>query len=494
MDNINNIPPEVRVSPLGDMMLNFLIERDKEEPFLDFKETLDVSKGSHFANIAKDIFAFSNYGGGFLLIGFKERPKENEQNEESQEKPRKKMRAFLKTGLPNSFHIDSANLQTKFESYSNCPIELDYHEFYRIENGENRKFAAIYIPPSTCVLKPIKKGKYRYQSGKRKGKEKIVFEPGTIFFRRGTRSIIASEKEVEWIEQRAEKEGYKLSVLSGQPDIVYEKLFSNLFKVLELPEKIFSAYPREQFYENLEFRLIPRNSVFLFWKKCIYTFEDLTNPENFLSNLVHKESIVVEKTKDWLEDKDKKRILIQLLNKEFSFLSVSLKLRQEIKKKHNRTIRTHTFYFPCYEENRFETWKPRYKEISKRLVAQRIWAKQLNQFVFWHSALKAQFFSLDNQLFLRLNPSVIVTDDGLHPIPGGTVVTRLIYNRYNISYLNSLLFWVYYLSNGDDKIFLSNKQIKISGKPSTAELNFGIVFDRPSREIISKVPEVNLVR
>lgn len=475
------------------MMLDFLIEKDKEEPFLDFKETLDISRGSHFANIAKDIFAFSNYGGGFLLIGFKERPREKEQKDESEKKTTKKMRTFFKTGLPNSFHIDSANLQTKFESYSNYPIELDYHEFYRVEEGELRKFAAIYIPPSTCVLKPTKIGKYRYQSGKRKGKEKIVFEPGTIFFRRGTQSIIATENEVKWIKQRAEKEGYNLSVLSGRPDAVYEKLYSNLFKVLEIPEKIFSAYPKEQFYENLEFRLIPKNMVFLFWKKCLYTFEDLTNPENFLSNLTHKESIIVEKTKDWLDDKDKKRILIQLLNKEFSFLAESLKLRQEIKKKHNRTIRTHNFYFPCYEENRLESWKPRYKQISKRLVAQRIWARQLNQFVFWHSSLKAQFFSLDKQLFLRLNPSVIVTDDGQHPIPGGTVVTKLIFNRYNASYLNSLLFWTYYLSNGDNKIILANNKIMISGKPSVAELNFGIIFDRPSREII-EVPESKLQR
>jgi len=489
MKNVSNNPPEVIVDPLGDIMLDFLIERDKEEPFLDFKETLDISRGSPFAKVAKDIFAFSNYGGGFLLIGFKQR-----QREKDEAKKKEKKRTFIKAGLPDSFHIDSANLQTKFESYSNCPIELDYHEFYRTVNGENKRFAALYIPPSTCVLKPIKKGKYAYQTGKHKGKQKIVFEPETIFFRRGTQSIVASEREVKWIKQRAEKEGYKLSVLSGQPDKVPEKVFSNLFEVLEIPKKIYSALPRKEFYENLEFRMIPRNFVYLFWKRCIVTFEELSNPKSYLSNLVYQESILAEKTEEWLLDKDKKRVLIQLLNKEFSFLSRSLNLRQEVKKKFNRTIRTHKFYFPCYEERRIEAWKPRFKKIAKRLVAQRIWAKQLNQFVYWHSAIKAQFASLDNRLFLRLNPTVIVTDDGIHPIAGGTLITRLIYNRYNLSYLNSLLFWIYYLSNENGNLFLADNKIKVSGKPSVTKLDVGIIFDRPTREIVDEIPEVKILR
>jgi hypothetical protein len=70
-----NSLPEVYVDPLGDIMLDFIIAKDKEEPFIDFKASLEITKRSPFPKIAKDIFAFSNYGGGFLLIGFKERLK-----------------------------------------------------------------------------------------------------------------------------------------------------------------------------------------------------------------------------------------------------------------------------------------------------------------------------------------------------------------------------------------------------------------------------------
>ena len=72
--------PEVNVEPLGDTMLDFLIERDHEEPFIDFKEKMSISKKSPFSKIAKDIFAFSNYGGGFIILGFKKRKKLNLKN------------------------------------------------------------------------------------------------------------------------------------------------------------------------------------------------------------------------------------------------------------------------------------------------------------------------------------------------------------------------------------------------------------------------------
>ncbi len=42
------LPPEVVVEPLGDMMLNFLIDRDKEDAFIDFIEhTLGSKRYRH---------------------------------------------------------------------------------------------------------------------------------------------------------------------------------------------------------------------------------------------------------------------------------------------------------------------------------------------------------------------------------------------------------------------------------------------------------------
>jgi hypothetical protein len=55
-----------------------------------------------------------------------------------------------------------------------------------------KKFAAIYIPPAPCVLKPTKDGIYSTNVGKKK----TAFKKDVVLFRRETRSIPASEKEL----------------------------------------------------------------------------------------------------------------------------------------------------------------------------------------------------------------------------------------------------------------------------------------------------------
>lgn len=200
--------PEVNVEPLGDTMVDFLIDRDQEESFVDFKETLSISKNSPFAKIAKDLFAFSNYGGGFILTGFKER---KTPIDETKEIPPEEKRRFIPVGLPADFCVDQADLQSKFNAYSSSPIIIDYREFQRKFSGTDRKFAAIYIPASSLVLKPTKDGTYADE----RGKSKNAFLANNILFRRGTQSIVASDEEVAFIKRRAEKEGYKLSILNG---------------------------------------------------------------------------------------------------------------------------------------------------------------------------------------------------------------------------------------------------------------------------------------
>ena len=104
---------EIECSPLGEHALSFIRSQKKESPFLDFKHTINISKHSSFPEIAKDIFAFSNYGGGWILIGWDEY----------------KSSQFIPIGLSEDYELDPANLQTKFNSYSNCQINMEYLEF-----------------------------------------------------------------------------------------------------------------------------------------------------------------------------------------------------------------------------------------------------------------------------------------------------------------------------------------------------------------------------
>lgn len=470
--------PEVKVEPLGDLMLDFLIERDNESEYVDFKEIIDISRDGPFAKIAKDIFAFSNYGGGFILIGFKERKNEPRVNEGTTERPK---RTFLQVGLPEDFHIDQASLQEKFNAYSNSPIELGYREFWRKIDGVQKKFAAIYVQGSQLVLQPVKRGIYEDS----RGKTKIAFDQGTVLIRRGTQSIVASDSDLAWIKERSQNTGYSLSVLTGKPDYMEETLFSNLFRIIKFPASIWSADEVE-----LDGAKTIENDgdfqSFVPWNGKIVSFCNLLEINEAFSLRISKESIKKEDVQSWVQDPDRRRVIIWLLNNELSLHVGKIGLSEEPSK--------HKFFYSCAEESRKEAWKSRFRASSEKTVAQRIWAEQLHSFVYWHIAVNARFTSLYNKIYLRLIPTIQITEDGRNAIFGekeGTIITRLTHNKYNADYLNSVLFWIQKLANGNDVLSLSNDLIIVSTDPVEVDIGVGIRADVPPTESSLKAEGLN---
>jgi len=474
MANYISTLPEVNVEPLGDIMLDYLIEKDSEDEYLDFKETLSISKDAPFAKIAKDIFAFSNWGGGFIIIGFRERKKFRSINPEEK-------RSFIPILLPENFHIDQADLQTKFNSYSPEPLRIGYREFYRNFGGTDYKLAAIYIPPSTSVLKPSKDGFYLDEKGKRRQ----AFRAEVIFYRRGTQSILASKEEISFIQRRAQSEGYRISVLSGQPDQIQEKIYSNLFEVIKTPKTIWTAYPKSiDSAISGRVRHIPYSEVYVSWNNKIITFTDLSNPKGPFWNEIEINSIKKDDLTEWLNDHNKQKVIINLLNKEIRFLADKIGLLRE-------EYRKQKFYYSCDGEARTITWNPRYRTSSTLTVAQRMWASQLNRYIFWHIAVIARFRYLGYRLFLRLEPTLIITINGRKAIFGpkeGTIITRLTYHRYNASYLNSLLFWISQFAEGKDTITLAQGKFLVSARSVESKINVGILSDRPAKEPLEEIP------
>jgi len=387
--------------------------------------------------------------------------------------------------LAEDFHIDQADLQQKFNAYLTNPIDLPYREFYRNLQGTQRRFAAVYIPPSSCVLKPIRSGVYRDENGK----QHTAFMVNSVLIRRGTQSTAATKEEIAWIHRRAEREGYRLGVLSGQPDQVQETVYSNLFEVIKAPEIIWTASLRAtREGQPPQQGNTPYRAVYVLWNDRMVTFDDISTPQSPLWEMIEPSSVQGEQLAAWLADEDRQRVVIWLLNKELRFLAGRLGLLHE--------PRRQKFYYSCDGEYRTETWSPRFRASSTLKVAQRIWAQQLGRPIFWHLAVVAPFTRIGDRLFLKLIPTIQLTNNGRKAVFGpreGTVITRLTYNRYNSSYLNQILFWISRLADAKQSIELAQGKILVSAKPVESPISVGILFDRPTAEPVQEIPEIEIV-
>lgn len=465
---------EVETEPLSDYVINFLTSSTKESPYLDFKKILDIRKVSDFPEIAKDIFAFSNYGGGWLLLGWEEYKKNQ----------------FVPVGLPKDFELEPANLQTKFNSYSNIPLAIDYKEFQRDFrnkfplakeefakkiNSISNRFAAVFIPPSSDYLLPIKEGKYIIGE-----KERVVFKEKDLLYRRGTQSIPPSETEKSIIAKRLIKENYKLSLLSGEPDEIEEEIFSNLFEIKSSPKFVFSADIKD--YDNASIKVLLKQFdvfpefyfKFKIWSKKIVTFENLLDPNNPYRVIINEETISKQPIEGWLKDNDKHKVIKEVLNREIKHFAIKNGMRYGQKK--------NTLYYSCDSNGREESWKTRYSS-SKKIVAALFYSNKLKRQVFWHVAFHPEVLEYSGKFYLRILPTFVITEDGKNSISNssiGPIITKLSYDKYNSIYLNNVLFWIHQLGKGQDVVI--KDYFKISKDPVKLKSKLGILYDIPSNE------------
>ena len=466
--------------PIGDYVISYLLVQTKETTFHDFKWTLDVAKDSQdFPKIIKDVYAFSNYGGGWLVLGVK-------QNDNSDEKIKGK---FIKSGLPEEYNLEDASLQEKINSFLDEPISIQYTEFTRTINKQERKFALVYFPPSSKMMTSKKDVKYKVGD-----KEKTAVLKDTVYVRRGTQSIVASDYEKELITKRLEKEEYRLSILNGEPDEIHEVLYSNLFEVTTLPEKVYLGTALyKTFQEGLKaiqkahpsdphFSLKYRN-----YNDKIVTFANLDNPMNVHKDLVHPDSITQESVQDWLEDEDKEKIIISLLNKE-----VTDKARRQGMRYDKDSSRLYYPMFPDRQERK-EEWPSRYKGLMLKQVAKKKWHDKLNRFVYLHAAIRTGIIRIGTTFYLKLNLTMIVTEDGKKPMSGmkeGAIITGETYRIYNKGQLNLILFWINKLGDGKDLLVV--RDFKISNEPVKTSIETGISWDIPTSDFKQIIEEFDV--
>jgi hypothetical protein len=157
-----------------------------ESTDLDYKEIYTISDTKSKIEIAKDILAFANSKGGYLIYGVNNN--------------------FEWIGLDDrsDSDTDEANISNILDNYADGTIEFLTNTI----EIDGAYFFILYISPSKIIIPFKKDGQYSKASWKDgKSKNITVFKSGDVYCRRGSRSIKA--------------------------DNLFYKLKSNNFKVIE---------------------------------------------------------------------------------------------------------------------------------------------------------------------------------------------------------------------------------------------------------------------
>ncbi|MFQ5834145.1 MAG: RNA-binding domain-containing protein [Candidatus Thorarchaeota archaeon] len=448
---------EINPDPLGEFMIEYLHGNRNENSRVDYKLTVDISRQSDFAKIAKHIFAMSNNGGGWLLFGYEDIGKGK----------------IIPRGLDERFNVDQASLQEKFNSYCSEHIKVPFRTYEKMvedEDGtlEKRLFAALFVPPSSEFLVPVKDGYYIEDSS---GKRKTVFEKEKILTRRESQSVEANAIEIAEIKERIHEEHHRLSMLDGKVDHVKETVFGNLLEVTKIPDHIykvklagtdfpFSMTGQRPFY-------ITGNYAYSFCSFHLHPF----------NAFVEGKTQSKRKSTDYIGSSDE-NILIVLLN---------LEAISAMRKRHLQYDRkSRCLYFPTDADERYESWgipgmgRP-------RCVSRKRWVKKIGRYRWRHYAVKLSFEIIGPKVYLKVEPNIILTTDGRRPVHNpeeGTLITPLIRRRFNRTHYLDLHYWASLIPRRQDgsDIMSLGERVEVSPNYVCAFMEKGIAHDRPMKE------------
>jgi len=467
---------------LGSELADELVCRGFESPNLDYKLEFDGSTRA-WMELAKDIYGMANYGGGYIVIGVEDG-------------------TFSPVGLDETFHIDAQVWADKVSKWASGKANLSYTEYVANVKGRKRKFPIIYVHGSIgSLIIPTVDGSYTTEGGEKK----LAFKQGVIYSRKNTSTVPALGNDfwqLFWSLLRRTAEsvgsvGTPLEVISAlsrkaEPDVVEETLWFNLFPVVELPDLIHSA--DTDFREAKDIYAYIKNEMgssgsydipsFLLEDKKIYSFSPLdeSNPLNlcvtaksqgFFTNKEASESTSIP-IELWLKNSTKHQKLIKLLN--FNLKDLCRKKRF-FYGKHDR-------YYIRYRGGQVPqvTWKP-YKSTSTRQLVYLRLDKNGSLSYCEHFAGRLRFIILGEGVYLVIEPTRVLTEDGVNPLDqkrNVRISTKQNFFYHNNNYLYDMKLWLHILAGNRKEIHLGHGKgrITVSVLSINSKVNFGILEDQ----------------
>jgi len=191
----------------------FLSTYAEEDNRVDYKLTVDLDSDKEWLGLTKDISAFANTRGGYLVFGIEDRNKAVIGLSETVENVLK----------------DSNNLQLKINRHLEPDISTLRSKAFRIKG---KMIVLVYIPQSLNVTHLIKKdGVFTQQSLK----PKTVLHKGTFYVRRSASNHLGDSRDLDdLIERRIDQ--FRDALMDKVARVVKSPADSNLFILSKDPE------------------------------------------------------------------------------------------------------------------------------------------------------------------------------------------------------------------------------------------------------------------
>lgn len=198
----------ISADPLSDENCESLILHAEEDTLVDYKEAFNPSEEKAWLGITKDILAFSNTEGGFLIFGVRDS-------------------SFAPIGIePEGAKIlgDANNILQKINRF----IEPDLTNLRSKQiTFSNKIFAIVFVPSAVNITRTIKNdGKFKYPSGE----EKYEFRKGNIYVRRSAGNHLVDSRDLDEIFNK-KLANYRDSILNKIARVVEAPTESEVFLV-----------------------------------------------------------------------------------------------------------------------------------------------------------------------------------------------------------------------------------------------------------------------
>jgi len=169
-----------REDPLTRGIAEFLLKHDEEDDLVDYKESFDPDAEKDWLEITKDISAFANTLGGYLVFGVSDIDKEI-------------------IGISRKFAVtlkDVNNIQQKINRNLEPDISLLRSKEYRFSG---KSIIVLFIPRSIGRTHLISKdGTFNYPSGA----DKTILRKGTLYIRRSASNHLVDSRDLDDLLER----------------------------------------------------------------------------------------------------------------------------------------------------------------------------------------------------------------------------------------------------------------------------------------------------